>query len=277
MENDKELNEEQMGELEKVIDLLASGFTDHPGFMWTSKGFEVLHADWPAYPSGHGYKQALATLADFPADVEFYPIDHIDRCTLFVAGKMPKKNPYDQNLYHVAIWDEDLRKCANRDFIEGVGFAGEYIEYPLGYISVSPTGAHAILLNELTYDINPSIMSQVEDLLYSHHYDDAVRRATVYIEDRLRIAIRVDSSDYGEGLLRKCFGKDALLFPRSLPNTSRVEIRAAFRRLFKYVRNDFAHNLRSIDAVTATRLLRRSSHLLDILKMLETELGDAKK
>jgi len=178
MERDKESNEDQKDELEKAIDLLASSFTDHPGFMWTNTGFEVLHADWPAYPNGHGYKQVLAALADFPADTNFYPVDNIDRCTLFVAGKMPKKDPYHKDLYHVAIWDEDLRECASREFIEGVGIGREYIEYLLGYISVSPTGMHAILINELTYDINPALISQVEDLLYLHHYDDAVRRAT---------------------------------------------------------------------------------------------------
>jgi hypothetical protein len=276
MGNNEESNEKQKDRLEKAIDFFAAGFTDHPGFMWTNTGFEVLHADWPAYPNGHGYKQVLATLAEFPTDVEFYPVDNIDRCTLFVADKIPKNEPYNKNLYHIAIWNEDLRECADRNLIEGISISGEYIEYPLGYISVSPAGAHAVLLNELTSGINPSIINQVEDLLHLHHYDDAVRRATVYLENRLRIAINGDNLDYGEGLLRKCFGENALLFPQGLPNTRRVEIRASFRRLFKYVRNDFAHNLRSMDVITAIRLLRRSSHLLDLLRDLENELDRAK-
>jgi hypothetical protein len=50
----------------------------HRGFMWTKGGFEVLHANWSAYPPGRGLEQALATLADFPPGTIFYGVDTID-------------------------------------------------------------------------------------------------------------------------------------------------------------------------------------------------------
>src|SRR5262245_29297320 len=87
---------------------LENVFANHPGFMRCEAGFVVLHADWPAYPLGHGLRPSIASLAEYPAKTRFWPIDRIDQCTLFVAGDVPKKDPYNEGLFHVAIWDEDL-------------------------------------------------------------------------------------------------------------------------------------------------------------------------
>ena len=69
------------------LEALARLFSSHPGFMWTEGGFSVLHADWPAYPKGAGYKHAIAALAD--AVYRFYPLDNIDQCTLFLVDREP--------------------------------------------------------------------------------------------------------------------------------------------------------------------------------------------
>ena len=100
-----------MGE---VIRTMADLHKDHPGFMPTDSGFEVLHANWPAYPTGHGLEHALAALANYPPDTEFFPVDEIDHCRLFIVDREPPENPYDPKYFHVAIWDEDIRRMVRR-------------------------------------------------------------------------------------------------------------------------------------------------------------------
>jgi len=39
-------------EWDTTIRSIAVKLSDHPGFMWAAGSFEVLHADWPAYPHG---------------------------------------------------------------------------------------------------------------------------------------------------------------------------------------------------------------------------------
>jgi hypothetical protein len=109
-----------VSKLENMICSLGQSISSHPGFMWTGSGFEVLHADWPAYPRVHGVKSALNSLAEFPHDTKFFKIDKIDNCTLFVAGPKPEKDRFNQKYFHVAIWDEDLRICVSEKYIDGI-------------------------------------------------------------------------------------------------------------------------------------------------------------
>jgi hypothetical protein len=260
--------------LTSLLESLASRFLDHPGFMRFGGGFEILHANWPAYPTGHGIKNALSVLADFPSNTEFFAIDNIDQCTLFVAGKMPKENEFDKNLFHVALWDEDLRDMAQKGFLFAVSVIDDRVEFHEGYLSLSDLGQHAILISELAYDVHPEIMGLVEDFLYQDRYDTAIREAAVLLESRLREFSKSKSTEYGQQLIDKCFGASSTLLPKDYPNSSRLEIRAAFRRFFKYVRNDFAHNFSSVSLVTTCRLLRRCSELLELLyevKKLKTQ------
>lgn len=261
----------------KIIDGMAAHLIDYPGFMWTGGGFEVLHADWPAYPSGHGLRNALATLADFPSETKFFPIDNIDQCTLFVVGEVPRGQEHDEKRYHIALWNEGIIELANRDFINDVLVADKqfefaFLDYPDGYISLTYQGENAILVYELAFNIHPAIIERVEDFLFSHHYDTAVREATILLEMRMRQAVK--SEKIGQDLIDECFGERGKLFPPIMPNPARLEIRAVFRRLFKYVRNEFAHNLnpstfKSLDLVATTRLLRRCSELAKVLETLE--------
>ncbi|MBI3611154.1 MAG: hypothetical protein HY204_10705 [Nitrospirae bacterium] len=99
-----------------VIDTLGRSFASHPGFMWTGSRFEILHADWPAYPRGHGITITLRVLAEYPRDTEFFSIDSIDQCTLFAVGEKPKQDPYGLQHLHVAVWDDDLRACASAGY-----------------------------------------------------------------------------------------------------------------------------------------------------------------
>lgn len=98
---------------------------NHPGLMTYSNGrIELLHANWPAYPSGRGWSLALASLAVFPRGVRFRKIDYIDQCVLLVAEGsgsclQPKDNLFDTRWFHVAIFREDLLELIDRELVAG--------------------------------------------------------------------------------------------------------------------------------------------------------------
>lgn len=261
----------QQESLLQFIDSMASHFLDHPGFMWTGDGFEVLHADWPAYPIGHGIRNALSRFADFPLDTQFSAIDNIDQCTLFIVKGIRHGGEYDKRNYHIALWDEDIRKLAQNNFISGVTIVEDELEYHEDHISLIDKGVKATLFYELAYDIHPEIVALVEEFILMGRYDTAIREADLLLEMRLREA--TGTKDFGQKLVDKCFGEDGLLLPASLPNSSRLEMRAIFRRFFNYVRNDFAHNFSSISLVTTVRLLRRCSRLLELVAKLKKEMS----
>jgi len=104
----------------------------HPGFMQYDAGtFDVLHADWPVYPAGHGWQLALRSLAVFPPNVRFRPIDDIDKCLLFVAAGTgsclePKGDLHDPRWFHVAVWHDDLLELHERGLISGMSLMSEY-------------------------------------------------------------------------------------------------------------------------------------------------------
>lgn len=105
---------------------------EHPGFMIYDDGnFEVMHADWPVYPAGHGWRVALQSLAIFPSKVNFRQIGDIDQCYLFVAagtgpGLEPKGDLRDAKWFHVAVWYDDLFELHKRGMISGISLLTEY-------------------------------------------------------------------------------------------------------------------------------------------------------
>lgn len=261
----EEITPSRVEDHDDYVESLAVHFIGHPGFMWTSGGFEILHADWPAYPRGHGLRAALSALADFPGSTPFYRIDSIDQCTLFAAGREPSRDPYDKSLFHVAIWDEDLREGIAKNLFTGPINAGDYIQFPAGKFEVTERGQEATLLFELTRRVYPRLFDTVEDLLYVGRYDSAVREAAILLENQLR---RLDDKLEvlnGHRLIDAwCNIAFSTPLGNNVPNPARLEFRADLRRFFTYVRNEFAHNLSTIGVVTAARLLTRCSKLYEI-------------
>lgn len=105
---------------------------DHPGLTSYADGsIEVLHADWPVYPFGHGWQLALRSLAAFPQEIRFLEVDDIDQCLLVVAVGSgpclePKDDLYDSKLFHVAVWREDLVELYKRGLLSGCTLLTEY-------------------------------------------------------------------------------------------------------------------------------------------------------
>jgi hypothetical protein len=111
---------------------------DHPGFMWyggrgTSTIFEVLHADWPVYPAGHGWELALQSLSLFPPDIRFVELSEIDQCFLLIARGAGKNftqqngdDLFHEKWFHVAVWRKDLTELHRRGFLTDTSLITEY-------------------------------------------------------------------------------------------------------------------------------------------------------
>lgn len=254
---------------EETIATLGRSFSTHPGFMWTDTGFEILHADWPAYPRGHGATVTLRVLAEYPRETRFFPIDNIDRCTLFVVGEKPKETPHGPQHLHVAVWDDDLRACTSARYIEGVrdDEAEEFLAFPAGYIQLTHKGVNGATINELLGAALASTDSSIIDHLHEARYDTAVREASLRVEIALRQASGL--SDHGRRLVEKCLGELGVLVPKGLANPPRQTLRNVFHGYFKYVRNEYAHSLPPVDMLTACTLVRRSAELLTVIQAME--------
>ncbi len=246
--------------------------------MLTESGFEVLHADWPAYPRGHGLGAFLATLAEFPANTQFFPVDSIDQCSLFVVGGKPERDVYSKKYLHIALWDEDIREAARRDYVSETQFDEGVVRFKEGFLIVTPEGMHAALVQELVHGIPKHMLDRVQDYLERKHYDTAVREAALLLEVRMRTAVR--SQAFGQTLVNECFGTQGRLHPNGLPNAYRLALHAVFRTFFAFVRNEYAHSIPEVDLVTACRLLRRCGCLfeaVDKLAWVASEGGGAEQ
>jgi hypothetical protein len=197
---------------------------DHPGFMLYDSDpilLEVIHANWPIYPPGHGYELAIESLAVFPTNWRFQKIDEIDQCVLFIAldpdEGPPQKNVYASDLFHVAVWSEDLLELHHRGFISGLFLLTQYeaalayyqkfkdifvgmplpqpddddcptvVEFADDGITVTPAGAEALIaLSRPVDELDQAIRVRVNPLLAIPFYDTAVREAGVILETRIR-------------------------------------------------------------------------------------------
>lgn len=265
-----------------IIEALGTTLTRLPLFQ--DQGgpfFSVIHANWPSYPTGNGVICAVSTLAEFPHGTKFFPIDFIDQCTLFVAEQIPKKDEYNSSAYHLCLNDDDIREMIRKGFVFGPNLTPNdptepdgnqpFIEYPPDrYIRLSEKGRHAADVFELTYDLEPDILNAVRDDLIDARYTDAVRRASILLEGRLRAASGTEF--YGQKLVDECFGNTGCLLPQAKCTlVYALEIRAMYRRFFKYIRNEVAHGEPFFDLTEACRLLRRCSVLMDVTNRLMHE------
>lgn len=258
---------ESLGEL---ILQLAEHFNSQPGFMWSTSGLEVLHADWPAYPRGHGVRWALETLSQFPTETVFDVEDRIDECTLFVVRRGTRDA---RTAIHLAVWDEDLRACAVRRWLAGISEHGPAIEFSTNSIYLTSDGAHAALVQELTRNVNRELLAEVEEYLYATRYDTAVREAALRVEIELR-ALASNDQLRGQRLVDHCFQPGAPFDRAGLTNAQRVNLQNMFRAYFTFVRNEYAHNLPGTDVLMACRLVARAGELVSVIRSLAGVPGE---
>lgn len=264
-----ELERTEDDPLDALVTGLAKRFLGHPGFLWSDSGFEVLHADWPAYPRGHGLRAGLSALAEFPSSTPFYRIDSVDQCSLFLVGRKADRKAFDKALFHVAIWDDDLREGATKRLFAGITASVDYLEFDRDAFTVTPAGEEVTLLFELTRRVHSDLFSAVEPLLFIRRYDSAVREACIILENQLRSnAPELDKLNGHQLINSWCERIFAGALASEVPNAARVELWASLRRFFTYVRNEFAHNLADIGVVPTARLLTRCSVLFEVTNAL---------
>jgi hypothetical protein len=97
-----------------------SSLFDHPGALFYEAGIEIIHANWPAYPIGHGVQAAMENLSCFSRDTIFYPIDDIDGILLCINEEPRMKEPFHPKYYHIALWHDDLHELNRIRIISGI-------------------------------------------------------------------------------------------------------------------------------------------------------------
>lgn len=289
-----------------------------PGFLGYG-GIIAIHANWPMYPPGIGWKIALKTIGNFPKGTIFYEIDDIDRCKLLINQEPNKlSDPFDNNHYHIAVWHEDLIELKDKGFIDGViaksdyefemirfeNFKREfgdhlkldedgniilYIKDDNGKLretkyhkpesdedeedfvfrncavipnGVSLTESGIKELNNISKEINliEELSALTQPLIDIKRFDTAVRDASLLVETKI-----------------KQFHKRPDLFGQKLVELHIVEViknndnfnsaaikcyRGELRTIFKFIRNDFAHNFRVLTEEQCKLILARISDTL---------------
>jgi hypothetical protein len=98
--------------------------SEYPGNLGPVRGslLTIHHADWPAYPEGEDFTQALFQFTAFPPDTKFIVVDDIDQALLFIADVAcgHPSDPFDARNFHIAAWHEDLAELQRRSFIKGI-------------------------------------------------------------------------------------------------------------------------------------------------------------
>jgi len=287
--------------------------TDFPGYLGrTSEGYAWLHADWPAYAFDPGWSDAIIALGEFPPGTPFNMIDDIDQCFLFVVGNATDiEDKFDKKHFHVALWHEDVRELFNRRYVSGVTFStphawavhrtkelNAFLDERLKSVKVhvprpsaddwteeeaipgllrndrmvvSSLGLSALgrLLLSRKDLLSPEILDRVRQLIFMRHHDTAIREACLLVESSLR---RVTSSSaHGMKLVDEFF-KRAAESNKFIPSRLKV-FRTQVRAAFKFVRNDYAHNLHEISRDQCYAILVRISSVYDGIQRIASSLG----
>jgi hypothetical protein len=277
------------------------GLHDHPGYFGiTSQGVIAIHADWPIYPEEHGPGLALLWLTAFPSETVFRKIDDIDRCILLLAEPQIKPDPFDEQNYHVAIWHEDLATLSMDRFISGAESAtekswemnrwakfpdpigviidGKFIESPRpDFDDFDDERARWALVATEGLRVTADGRSKVADYLAEEgdlqalgdkvntlfkmsYFDTALREACVEIEYDIKTWLGTDA--FGVKLIEAF---SARLTRDGYLNTFVRTLRTELRLTFRFIRNEFAHNIVELDVAAGKANLLRLARLRHLL------------
>ncbi|WP_326550116.1 hypothetical protein [Micromonospora sp. NBC_01813] len=119
-------------------------------------------------------------------------------------------------------------------------------------------------------EIPQRAQARIQPLIDSGMYDTAVRELGVIIESRIRSL--TGSAEYGIRLVDGFFQGSAT---QSLLNTGAKILRSELRTAFKFVRNEFAHNVIDLPRPRAMSLIGRMCHALAELEEFGNGSDDA--
>ncbi|MEO9871178.1 hypothetical protein [Ekhidna sp.] len=283
-------------------------------------GMMAIHADWPIYPPGMGWKLALTTMANFPNGTSFYQIDDIDKCILFVDSDPGNlTDVYDYKNYHLAMWHEDLIELQEMSLIEGVRAISDFefsmikfkeIEKVFGphnkydrdgnlllplkntegelaestysrpikheddehhktfakvesTVSITPEGFRKVyeIVQELKF--HEEIESLVMPFIEIKKYDAAVREASLFLESSIRKLHQTHL--YGQRLIEFHI-RDVIVKNRENFSSAIKNYRGELRTVFKFIRNDFAHNFKILTEDQCKSIVVRISNVYSEFK-----------
>jgi hypothetical protein len=245
---------------------------------------EAIHADWPAYPAGAGPAYALETLCCFPAGTHFRVLDEIDHCLLLVATEhMDRRHaddPYSERHHHVALDIPDVRAMWDDGSVDGLNSsrleefaahdnisANEATRAAIERVglSVTPEGWSALWEIVEAPDLHAQLADRVSALLKIGYHDSAVRDGAILLEMdlRKRTGTRLIGQQLVERYIEQTVAKAGVLgaFQRHL--------RSELRTFFMFIRNEFAHNIVSLDRGRGHAMLRRASAILEMLDLAD--------
>lgn len=271
-----------------------------PGFLGYG-GIIAIHADWPNYPSGIGWKNALRELGYFPKGTTFYQIDDIDRCKLLINQNPANlQNPTDYKYYHIALWHKDLLELEELGLVDGVKGVSDYefeviqheemkrnlgellkeddegniilytkidngayreVKIPkpipdeefeeiladktcahiLGRISISEKGLE--MLAEISKDCYYAerLNNLIQPFIKLGRYDTAIREASLLVETSIKEFHEVQL--FGQKLIE--FHINEVVKHNESNFSAAIKCyRGELRTIFKFIRNDFAHNFK---------------------------------
>jgi hypothetical protein len=114
----------------------------------------------------------------------------------------------------------------------------------------------------------PSLSPMLEPLLAAELYDTAVREVSVHLESEMRRSSH-GSQRYGQRLVDAYI--ENLHTRRVLPSAQLKVLRGELRTAFRFVRNEFAHNVVSLPRSRALSLLQRMGELYEVVVDLAAE------
>ena len=140
------------------------------------------------------------------------------------------------------------------EYDDDEGFCS-HVVCPSGRIRVTDSGRSALLseLRSEWSELRESVGDRVTHLFELAYDDTAIREACVQLEYEIKTYL--DSGKWGNPLVEEFIGclRDEKLFLESHLRTYRQELRT----VFKFIRNDYMHNLRNLDEVATYALLFR--------------------
>ena len=231
--------------------------------------------------------------------------------------KCNKSDKFDESNFHVAVWHEDLLALQSQGYIRGVKSTchraretafrkklfelgklyyeveGEMKElilppikdydcpdrdwpaFPNNSISLTAKGrlAAARVLVEIPRRELKGLGNRVRAALEAQWFDTAVREACVALETELKA--EVGGPLYGDRLV-EAFAKkikDSKLFRETFLKTFRIELRA----VFKFLRNDFMHNLRKLDEKRCIAILFRVAKVRNSFAAIRDGLNETSR
>jgi hypothetical protein len=156
-------------------------------------------------------------------------------------------------------WEGASRDAAEQDEVSSAMIVKEGLSVtPAGWKALDESAAR-------TLDIHQYFADRVQPLLTIGFYDSAVREAAILLESDLRA--RTGTDLFTQELVRYYIEK--VVSEAGMMGAFQRHLRSELRTVFSFVRNEFAHNIVTLDPGRCYALLRRISAIYAMLDVAD--------